>query len=247
MFIKWRRQTRHSPILDGRDEMMRDFALENVRNIGIMAHIDAGKTTTTERILYYTGILHRLGDVDEGTTAMDWMEQEKERGVTITSASTSCFWKDNKINIIDTPGHVDFTAEVERCLRVLDGVVCVFCAVGGVEPQSETVWRQADKYNIPRIAFINKMDRQGADFYNVVDTIKSELGAKVLVLQLPVGAEGEFKGLVDIVDMKVVLYEDDPTGTTFTEDEPSGDILRQAQDYRRRLLESAAENDDDLM
>src|SRR6187401_754482 len=189
--------------------MPRNFALEKTRNIGIMAHIDAGKTTTTERILYYTGRTHKMGEVHEGAAVMDWMEQEQERGITITSAATACEWKDHRINIIDTPGHVDFTVEVERSLRVLDGAIAVFDSVAGVEPQSETVWRQADKYRVPRIAFINKMDRTGADFDNAVQTMKERLGAHPLPIQLPVGTESDFNGVVDLVDMQAILYKDD--------------------------------------
>ena len=181
--------------------MARETPIEDVRNIGIMAHIDAGKTTTTERVLYYTGINYKIGEVHEGTATMDWMVQEQERGITITSAATTCFWRDHRVNIIDTPGHVDFTIEVERSLRVLDGAVAVFCAVGGVEPQSETVWRQADKYRVPRIAFVNKMDRVGADFERVVGEIRDKLKAKPLVLQLPIGSEEKFTGVIDLVDM----------------------------------------------
>src|SRR5512141_303839 len=186
--------------------MPRPAPLERTRNIGIMAHIDAGKTTTTERILFYTGISHKIGEVHDGAATMDWMVQEQERGITITSAATTCFWRDHRINIIDTPGHVDFTIEVERSLRVLDGACAVFCAVGGVEPQSETVWRQADKYNVPRLVFINKMDRIGADFFHSVDTIQTKLGAKPLVLQLPIGAEDKFRGMVDLVKMKGITF-----------------------------------------
>ncbi len=182
--------------------MPRKFSLEHTRNIGIMAHIDAGKTTTTERILFYTGVLHRVGEVHDGAATMDWMEQEKERGITITSAATTCFWKDHRINIIDTPGHVDFTIEVERSLRVLDGAVALFCSVGGVEPQSETVWRQADKYGVPRIAFVNKMDRVGADFLGAVQMMKERLGANAVPIQLPVGQGEMFKGIIDLVKMK---------------------------------------------
>ena len=179
--------------------MSRKIALEKVRNIGIMAHIDAGKTTLTERILYYTGRSHKIGEVHDGAAQMDWMKQEQERGITITSAATTCFWKDHRINIIDTPGHVDFTVEVERSLRILDGAVALFCAVGGVEPQSETVWRQSDKYNVPKIAFVNKMDRIGADFFSVVESIEKQLGANVIPLQIPIGAEDQFKGIIDIL------------------------------------------------
>src|SRR5678815_3037284 len=184
--------------------MPRTVALDKTRNIGIMAHIDAGKTTTTERILYYTGINYKIGEVHEGTATMDWMEQEQERGITITSAATTCFWANHRINIIDTPGHVDFTAEVERSLRVLDGAVAVFCAVGGVEPQSETVWRQADKYSVPRICFINKMDRTGANYWRTIEMIKDRLGSKPLVTQMPIGLEGGYKGLVDLVSNKAI-------------------------------------------
>jgi elongation factor G len=186
--------------------MPRSSSLEKTRNIGIAAHIDAGKTTTTERILFYTGRLHRMGEVHEGAATMDWMVQEQERGITITSAATTCFWQDHRINIIDTPGHVDFTVEVERSMRVLDGVVAVFCAVGGVQPQSETVWRQANKYRVPRIAFINKMDRTGADFYKVVDKIRERLGANAVPVQIPIGAEQQFAGVVDLVRMKALYY-----------------------------------------
>src|SRR6476469_10288417 len=189
--------------------MPRSTALEKTRNIGIMAHIDAGKTTTTERILYYTGINYKIGEVHEGTATMDWMEQEQERGITITSAATTCFWNNHRINIIDTPGHVDFTAEVERSLRVLDGAIAVFCAVGGVQPQSETVWRQASKYGVPRIAFINKMDRMGANFFSVVEKMRERLGAPAFPIQIPIGAESEFRGIIDLVTMKASLYKGD--------------------------------------
>src|SRR5574337_1005982 len=199
------------------------YPIETVRNIGIMAHIDAGKTTTTERILYYTGKTYKIGEVHEGTAVMDWMEQERERGITITSAATTCFWRDHRINIIDTPGHVDFTIEVERSLRVLDGAVAVFDAVNGVEPQSETVWRQADKYKVPRVCFINKMDRVGADFSMSVDTIKEKLGAKPVVLQLPIGREDKFRGMVDLVKMKGVTFDDETMGAAYHEEEiPAG-------------------------
>src|SRR5262249_48796878 len=184
----------------------RPSSLESIRNIGIMAHIDAGKTTTTERILYYTGKTHKIGEVHEGTTVMDWMPQEQERGITITSAATTCFWNDHRINIIDTPGHVDFTIEVERSLRVLDGAVAVFCAVGGVEPQSETVWRQANKYHVPRIAFVNKMDRIGADYFDVLAQIRERLGANPVALQLPWGSEDTFRGLIDLIEMKALVW-----------------------------------------
>src|SRR5437870_11351975 len=186
--------------------MPRTTALEKTRNIGIMAHIDAGKTTTTERILYYTGRTYKIGEVHEGTATMDWMEQEQERGITITSAATTCFWDGHRINIIDTPGHVDFTVEVERSMRVLDGVVAIFCAVGGVQPQSETVWRQANKYKVPRIGFINKMDRMGANFYTVVEKMRERLGANAVPIQVPIGAESEFHGIIDLVTMKASMY-----------------------------------------
>src|SRR5437870_9055331 len=189
--------------------MPRTVPLQKMRNIGIMAHIDAGKTTTTERILYYTGRTYKIGEVHEGTATMDWMEQEQERGITITSAATTCFWNDHRINIIDTPGHVDFTVEVERSLRVLDGVVAVFCAVGGVQPQSETVWRQANRYRVPRIVFVNKMDRTGADFFRVIEKIRERLGANVVPVQIPVGAESEFLGVVDLIRMKATIYTDE--------------------------------------
>ena len=195
--------------------MPRTVPLERMRNIGIAAHIDAGKTTTTERILYYTGRTHKIGEVHEGTAIMDWMEQEQERGITITSAATTCFWRDIQINIIDTPGHVDFTAEVERSLRVLDGAVAVFDAVAGVQPQSETVWRQADKYNVPRICFINKMDRVGADFFHSMDTIVSRLKCKPVAIQLPVGAEDQFKGIIDLVEMKARIWRDETLGAEY--------------------------------
>ncbi len=193
------------------------MSLRNMRNIGIMAHIDAGKTTTTERILYYTGKSHKIGEVDNGNATMDWMEQEQDRGITITSAATTCFWNDNKINIIDTPGHVDFTAEVERALRVLDGGVAIFCAVGGVEPQSETVWHQADKYHVPRIALINKMDRIGADFFAVVDEIKDKLGANPLPINIPIGSESNFEGVIDVLKMKEIRWDQDSSGSEMTE------------------------------
>src|SRR6202795_1627000 len=195
--------------------MPRTTALEKTRNIGIMAHIDAGKTTTTERILYYTGINYKIGEVHEGTATMDWMVQEQERGITITSAATTCFWGDHRINIIDTPGHVDFTIEVERSLRVLDGAVAVFCAVGGVEPQSETVWRQADKYSVPRIAFVNKMDRIGADFDNVVQMMRDRLGARPVPIHMPMFVGEQYQGLVDLVEMKAITYHEESQGTTF--------------------------------
>jgi len=225
----------------------RSIALDKYRNIGIMAHIDAGKTTTTERVLYYTGVTYKIGEVHEGTAVMDWMEQEKERGITITSAATTCMWKDYQINIIDTPGHVDFTIEVERSLRVLDGVIAVFCSVGGVEPQSETVWRQADKYRVPRIAFVNKMDRIGADFPGVVEMMKDRLKTRPLVMQLPIGKEDNFKGLVDLVTEKAYVWDDDSLGAKYrTVDIPS-EMAEQVAEYREKLVETAADFDDDIM
>jgi len=227
--------------------MPRTSPLERYRNFGIMAHIDAGKSTTTERILFYTGVTHKIGEVHEGTTVMDWMEQERERGITITSAATTCFWREHRLNIIDTPGHVDFTIEVERSLRVLDGACAVFDAVSGVEPQSETVWRQADKYKVPRICFINKMDRVGADFYMSVATIQSKLGAKPLPLQLPIGAEDKFRGMVDLVKMKGITFDDETMGAKYQEIEIPGDLVEQAREYRAKLEEAVADVDDELM
>jgi elongation factor G len=225
---------------------MRTGSIERMRNIGIMAHIDAGKTTTTERILYYTGRTHKIGEVHEGTAIMDWMEQEQERGITITSAATACEWRDCVINIIDTPGHVDFTAEVERSLRVLDGAVAVFDAVAGVQPQSETVWRQADKYGVPRICFINKMDRVGADFYHSVDTIVDRLKCRPVAIQIPVGAEDQFKGIVDLVSMKAVIWRDETLGAEYDEVEIPADLLEKAKAYREQLIEAVSESDDHL-
>ncbi len=226
--------------------MARSFTLEKTRNIGIMAHIDAGKTTTTERILYYTGRTHKIGEVHEGAATMDWMEQEQERGITITSAATACEWLDHRINIIDTPGHVDFTVEVERSLRVLDGAVAVFDSVAGVEPQSETVWRQADKYSVPRIAYINKMDRTGADFYMSVRTIKDRLGANAIPIQLPIGAEGDFLGIIDLITMKATVYKDD-MGQEIEITEIPEDMKEMAAEYRATLVEACADHDDSLM
>jgi len=226
--------------------MPRSFPLEKTRNIGIMAHIDAGKTTTTERILYYTGRTHKMGEVHEGAAVMDWMEQEQERGITITSAATACEWKDHRINIIDTPGHVDFTVEVERSLRVLDGAIAVFDAVAGVEPQSETVWRQADKYRVPRFAYINKMDRTGADFFNSVQTMTDRLGANPLPIQLPIGAEDNFKGVVDLVKMKGLVWTDE-LGAAYEEIEIPEDLQDQAEEYRTALIEACADYDEELM
>jgi elongation factor G len=224
----------------------RQFPLEKTRNIGIMAHIDAGKTTTTERILYYTGRVHKMGETHDGASVMDWMEQEQERGITITSAATTCQWKENRINIIDTPGHVDFTVEVERSLRVLDGAIALFCSVGGVEPQSETVWRQADKYGVPRIAFVNKMDRTGADFFRAVDMMKDRLGANAVPIQLPIGSEDRFDGVVDLVEMDAIVYEDE-LGVSFDRVEIPEDMKEKAAEYREILMEVLAEEDDEFM
>ena len=221
--------------------------LNMYRNIGIMAHIDAGKTTTTERVLYYTGKSYKIGEVHEGTAVMDWMEQEQERGITITSAATTCFWNDHRINIIDTPGHVDFTIEVERSLRVLDGAVAVFDGVAGVEPQSETVWRQADKYNVPRICFVNKLDRIGADFFRCVDMIEDRLGARPLVLQLPIGSEADFVGLIDLIEMNAIIWRDESLGAKFDITDIPADLQEKAKDYRNRLVEMAVESDDAIL
>ncbi len=223
------------------------LSLKVVRNIGIMAHIDAGKTTTTERVLYYTGRTHRIGEVHEGTATMDWMDQEKERGITITSACTTCFWREHRIDIIDTPGHVDFTVEVERSLRVLDGGVVVFCAVGGVEPQSETVWRQADKYHVPRIAFVNKMDRVGADFFNVVDMMMERLGANPCPIQLPLGFESDFQGVIDLINMRAIVWEDETLGARFHYEDIPEHFMDLAQEYRDKLLEKVSDVDDSIM
>lgn len=225
----------------------RKTPLQRVRNIGIAAHIDAGKTTTTERILFFTGMSHKIGEVHDGAATMDWMEQEKERGITITSAATTCFWNDHQINIIDTPGHVDFTIEVERSMRVLDGAVAVFCAVGGVQPQSETVWRQANKYRVPRMVFVNKMDRIGANFFNVEEQIKNRLKANPVPIQIPIGAEDDFKGVIDLVTMKALVWEDDSKPTTFVEKEIPADLKDKAEEYRAKMIEAIAETDDALM
>ena len=227
--------------------MARTVPLEKTRNIGIMAHIDAGKTTTTERILYYTGINYKIGEVHDGTATMDWMVQEQERGITITSAATTCFWRDHRVNIIDTPGHVDFTIEVERSLRVLDGAVAVFCSVGGVEPQTETVWRQADKYAVPRLAFVNKMDRLGADFFHVVKMIEERLGARPAVIQLPIGAEDKFVGIIDLVTMKATIWEDESLGAKFHDEAIPAAMQAQAEQYHDKLLETAADCDEAIM
>jgi len=226
--------------------MGREVSLKNTRNIGITAHIDAGKTTTTERILYYTGKTYKMGEVHDGAAVMDWMIQEQERGITITSAATTCFWKDNKINIIDTPGHVDFTVEVERSLRVLDGMIAIFCAVGGVEPQSETVWRQADKYNVPRIAFVNKMDRGGADFYYVLDMIKTRLGANPLPIQIPIGREEDFLGIIDLISMRAIIYKDE-MGINFEYEDIPAELESVAGKYRQELIENIANYNDFIL
>jgi len=227
--------------------MARVTPLDKYRNIGIMAHIDAGKTTTTERILYYTGKSYKIGEVHDGNATMDWMEQEQERGITITSAATTTFWRDYRVNIIDTPGHVDFTIEVERSLRVLDGAVAVFDSVAGVEPQSETVWRQADKYGVPRLCYVNKMDRIGADFYRCVDMIEDRLGANPLVLQLPIGAEADFTGVVDLIGMKAIIWDEETLGAKFHEEEIPADLADRAQEYRETLVETALEQDDNAL
>ena len=225
--------------------------LHLTRNIGIMAHIDAGKTTTSERILFYTGMTHKIGEVHDGAATMDWMVQEQERGITITSAATTCRWKWNndtyKINLIDTPGHVDFTAEVERSLRVLDGAVATYCAVGGVEPQSETVWRQADKYNVPRIAYVNKMDRSGADFFEVMRQMKEILGANPVPVMIPIGAEENFKGIVDLIQMKAIFWHDETMGAEYSVEDIPANLVDEAEEYRAKLVEAAAEYDDALM
>ncbi|MCX6133505.1 MAG: elongation factor G [Ignavibacteriales bacterium] len=227
--------------------MPREYSLEKTRNIGIMAHIDAGKTTTTERILFYTGVLHRMGEVHDGAATMDWMEQEKERGITITSAATTCFWRNHQINIIDTPGHVDFTIEVERSLRVLDGAVALFCSVGGVEPQSETVWRQADKYGVPRIAFVNKMDRAGADFLSVVDMMRSRLKANAIPVHIPVGEGEMFAGIIDLITMKARMYHEGTQGATWDDIEIPEKLRPKANEYRIKMLEAVADEDDTLL
>ncbi len=227
--------------------MPRETPLNRTRNIGIMAHIDAGKTTTTERILYYTGITYKIGEVHEGTAVMDWMEQEQERGITITSAATTCFWREHRINIIDTPGHVDFTAEVERSLRVLDGAVAVFDAVAGVEPQSETVWRQADKYRVPRMCFVNKMDRIGADFKRTFEQITTKLGGNPVAIHLPIGTEDKFAGVVDLVRMKSITYKDETMGADYIVGEIPADMLEDAKHFREQLIEKVSEADDKLL
>lgn len=227
--------------------MPREYPLQKIRNIGIMAHIDAGKTTTTERILYYTGKTYRMGEVDEGAAVMDWMEQEKERGITITSAATTCYWREHQINIIDTPGHVDFTAEVERSLRVLDGAIAIFCGVGGVEPQSETVWRQADKYNVPRIAYVNKMDRVGADFENTLRMMRERLGTKAVAIQIPVGQGEMFAGIIDLIEMNYRIYHEETFGATFEDQPIPKSFMETSRKKREELLEALSEYDDRLM
>lgn len=234
--------------------MARKTPIEQYRNIGIVAHVDAGKTTTTERVLFYTGLSHKIGEVHDGAATMDWMEQEQERGITITSAATTCFWRgmdgqftDHRINIIDTPGHVDFTIEVERSLRVLDGAVVVLCASSGVQPQTETVWRQADKYHVPRMIFINKMDRTGADFLSVVQQIKDRLGATPVPVQLPIGAEDNFQGVVDLFKMKAINWTESDQGMSFTYEDIPADMAELAEEYRQEMIEAAAEANDDLM
>ncbi|RDU69728.1 elongation factor G [Helicobacter brantae] len=227
--------------------MARKTPLNRIRNIGIAAHIDAGKTTTSERILFYTGVSHKIGEVHDGAATMDWMEQEKERGITITSAATTCFWKDYQINLIDTPGHVDFTIEVERSMRVLDGAVAVFCSVGGVQPQSETVWRQANKYGVPRMVFVNKMDRIGANFYNVEEQIKARLKANPVPINIPIGAEDSFKGVIDLIQMKAIVWNDETMGAKYDIEDIPADLLEKANEYREKLVEAAAEQDEALM
>ena len=227
--------------------MPRTHKIEDYRNFGIMAHIDAGKTTTTERILFYTGKNYKIGEVHDGAATMDFMEQEAERGITITSAATTCFWQGKRLNIIDTPGHVDFTIEVERSLRVLDGAVCVLDSNQGVEPQTETVWRQGDKYGVPRIIFANKMDKTGADFYMCLDDIKEKLGARAVPLQLPIGSEADFKGIIDLLKMKAIVWDGDDKGAKFTEQDIPADLLDKAIEFRGRMIEAAVEMDDDAL
>ena len=266
MFIKWQKPTKHLLTIAGKtldfllgsqthilqityqgNKMARKTPLNRIRNIGIAAHIDAGKTTTSERILFYTGVSHKIGEVHDGAATMDWMEQEKERGITITSAATTCFWKDYQINLIDTPGHVDFTIEVERSMRVLDGAVAVFCSVGGVQPQSETVWRQANKYGVPRMVFVNKMDRIGANFYNVEEQIKARLKANPVPINIPIGAEDSFKGVIDLIQMKAIVWNDETMGAKYDIEDIPADLLEKANEYREKLVEAAAEQDEALM
>jgi len=227
--------------------MAKELALDKSRNIGIMAHIDAGKTTTTERILYYTGITYKIGEVHDGTAIMDWMQQEQERGITITSAATTCFWRDHRINIIDTPGHVDFTIEVERCLRILDGAVAVFDSVGGVEPQSETVWRQADKYRVPRIAFVNKMDRVGADYFRVVHMMRDRLGTNPLPVQIPIKTDDNFTGVVNLLQMNAVVWDEESLGAKYRVTAIPDELKGQAEEYREKMVEAVADVDEHIM
>src|SRR3984885_12143232 len=227
--------------------MARSHAIEDYRNFGIMAHIDAGKTTTTERILYYSGKSHKIGEVHDGAATMDWMEQEQERGITITSAATTTFWNGKRLNIIDTPGHVDFTIEVERSLRVLDGAVCVLDGNQGVEPQTETVWRQADKYHVPRVVFVNKMDKTGADFFRCVEEIRTKVGGRPVCVQLPIGSENNFKGIIDLLRMKAVVWEDEGLGAKYHDEEIPAELLDQAKEYREKLIEAAVELDDEVL
>ena len=234
--------------------MPRTTPIERYRNIGIMAHIDAGKTTTTERVLFYTGVSHKIGEVHDGAAVMDWMEQEQERGITITSAATTCFWEgmdrqfdEHRINIIDTPGHVDFTIEVERSLRVLDGAITVLCSVGGVEPQTETVWRQGNKYNVPRMVFVNKMDRAGADFLRVVEQVRERLGANPVPVQLPIGAEENFEGVIDLIRMKAIYWDESNMGTTYDAKDIPEALLADAEAWREKMVEAAAEADEELL
>src|SRR5436190_8534153 len=250
----WRKRTARSRITageaGGRSEefpMPRTHRIEDYRNFGIMAHIDAGKTTTTERVLYYTGKSHKMGEVHEGAATMDWMEQEQERGITITSAATTCFWNNKRLNIIDTPGHVDFTIEVERSLRVLDGAVCVLDGNQGVEPQTETVWRQADKYNVPRVVFVNKMDKIGADFFKCVEDLVTRVAANPVCIQLPIGSESAFKGVVDLIRMKAVVWDDEALGAKYHDEDIPGDLIDQAKEYREKMIEAAVDLDNDVM
>src|SRR5271166_3871844 len=254
--IAWRKPTAPSRTTAGERRsfkaigiriMARRHAIEDYRNFGIMAHIDAGKTTTTERILYYSGKSHKIGEVHDGAATMDWMEQEQERGITITSAATTTFWQDKRLNIIDTPGHVDFTIEVERSLRVLDGAICVLDGNQGVEPQTETVWRQADKYGVPRIVFVNKMDKIGADFFRCVEEINTKVGGRPVCLQLPVGSESSFRGVVDLLRMKAVIWEEEGLGAKYHDEEIPADLQAKAEEYRHALIEAAVELDDDVM
>src|SRR5690606_34623717 len=248
----WLKRTRRSPTIAGKactggfNDVARQYSIARTRNIGIMAHIDAGKTTTTERILFYTGRVHKMGETHEGAAVMDWMVQEKERGITITSAATTCFWRDHRINIIDTHAHVDFTIDVERSLRVLDGAVAVFCSVGGVEPQSETVWRQADKYEVPRLAYVNKMDRVGANFYQVVEQMRQRLGANPVPIQLPIGAEDDFRGIVDLVENRAIIYTDD-LGTQSDVTEIPAEMAGEVAKARESMIEAIVEHDEALM